>query len=256
MTVEPDARADVAPVLDMASQLAEWRARGADRIDPVRFHLIDALARKAAGQGGAARRVLDARLGDLIAAYEKMLEQAGVGTAAADRAAPARTAEPASESAPASTPIPAHAPAPVPAPEPARARATRPLVDLLNYIHKQTAEADAHRTLRKVALQRATYPELPEIDYFRDALSKVSTNRQVRQSLERVPENAGPLNSNHLVHRSLLMMRELSPGYLRHFLAYVDGLSWMEQVNAFGMPMGKDAVKPGAARKTSRAKAK
>jgi hypothetical protein len=130
------------------------------------------------------------------------------------------------------------------------------LVDLLNYIQKQTAESDAHRTLRKVALQRATYPELPEIDYFRDALSKVSTNRQVRQSLERVPENAGPLNSNHLVHRSLLMMRELSPGYLRHFLAYVDGLSWMEQVNAFGMPMAKETTRPGAARKTSRAKAK
>ena len=252
MTVEPDTRADVAPALDTASRLAEWRECSADRIDPVRFHLIDALARKAAGQGGAARRVLDARLGDLIAEYEHKLEQAGVRSAAADRAAPARAAESASEFAPEATPVPA----PVLAPEPGRARATRPLVDLLNYIQKQTAESDAHRTLRKVALQRATYPELPEIDYFRDALSKVSTNRQVRQSLERVPENAGPLNSNHLVHRSLLMMRELSPGYLRHFLAYVDGLSWMEQVNAFGTPLGKDAAKPGAARKSSRAKAK
>ncbi|GGX33471.1 hypothetical protein GCM10007242_45830 [Pigmentiphaga litoralis] len=205
--------------VDVESRLALWREQGADRIDPVRFHLIDAMARKSAGQGGATRRVLNARLRDLIAAYEKMLAQAGTV------AAP-------------------------PAP------ASRPLVDLLNYIQKQTAESDAHRTLRKVALQRATYPELPEIDYFRDALSKVSTNRQVRQSLERVPENAGPLNSNHLVHRSLLMMRELSPGYLRHFLAYVDGLSWMEQVNAFGMPMAKETARPGAARKTSRAKAK
>jgi hypothetical protein len=207
------------PTVDVESRLALWREQGADRIDPVRFHLIDAMARKSAGQGGAIRRVLNARLRELIAAYEKMLAQAGTV------AAP-------------------------PAP------ASRPLVDLLNHIQKQTAESDAHRTLRKVALQRATYPELPEIDYFRDALSKVSTNRQVRQSLERVPENAGPLNSNHLVHRSLLMMRELSPGYLRHFLAYVDGLSWMEQVNAFGMPMAKETARPGAARKTGRAKAK
>jgi len=221
-----------ASALDIASRLADWREHGADRIDPLRFHLIEALARRAAGQGGAARRLLNARLRDLIAAYETLVAKSGaVGTAAviADAAIPSATALP---------------------------TARRPLMDLLNYIQQQTAESDAHRTLRKVALQRATYPELPEIDYFRDALSKVSTNRQVRQSLERVPENAGPLNSNHLVHRSLLMMRELSPGYLRHFLAYVDGLSWMEQVNAFGMPMGKDAAKPGAARKTSRAKAK
>ncbi|NYE26481.1 DUF2894 domain-containing protein [Pigmentiphaga litoralis] len=238
MTVDPDASA-----LDIASRLADWREHGADRIDPLRFHLIEALARRAAGQGGAARRVLDARLRDLIAAYETLVAQAGAGSASADPVARAATALAAGS-------------APAAATASALPTARRPLVDLLNYIQQQTAESDAHRTLRKVALQRATYPELPEIDYFRDALSKVSTNRQVRQSLERVPENAGPLNSSHLVHRSLLMMRELSPGYLRHFLAYVDGLSWMEQVNAFGMPMGKDAAKPGAARKTSRAKAK
>ena len=238
MTVDPDASA-----LDIASRLADWREHGVDRIDPLRFHLIEALARRAAGQGGAARRLLNARLRDLIAVYETLVAQAGAGSASADPVARAATALAAGS-----------APAAATATAPPTAR--RPLVDLLNYIQQQTAESDAHRTLRKVALQRATYPELPEIDYFRDALSKVSTNRQVRQSLERVPENAGPLNSNHLVHRSLLMMRELSPGYLRHFLAYVDGLSWMEQVNAFGMPMGKDAAKPGAARKTSRAKTK
>ena len=238
MTVDPDASA-----LDIASRLADWREHGADRIDPLRFHLIEALARRAAGQGGAARRLLNARLRDLIAAYETSVAQAGAGSASADPVARAATALAAGS-------------APAAATATALPTARRPLVDLLNYIQQQTAESDAHRTLRKVALQRATYPELPEIDYFRDALSKVSTNRQVRQSLERVPENAGPLNSNHLVHRSLLMMRELSPGYLRHFLAYVDGLSWMEQVNVFGMPMGKDAAKPGAARRTSRAKTK
>jgi hypothetical protein len=26
-------------------------------------------------------------------------------------------------------------------------------------------------------------------------------------------------------------MRELSPGYLQHFLSYVDALSWIEQMN-------------------------
>ena len=53
----------------------------------------------------------------------------------------------------------------------------------------------------------------------------------MRQSLEQVPGNAGPLNSSSLVHRSLSLMRELSPGYLQQFLSYVDALSWMEQMN-------------------------
>lgn len=44
------------------AMLDAWRARGADRLDPVRFHVIAALDRRAAGHSGEARRILDARL--------------------------------------------------------------------------------------------------------------------------------------------------------------------------------------------------
>ena len=43
--------------------------------------------------------------------------------------------------------------------------------------------------------------------------------------------NAGPLNSHHLVHRALLLMRELSPEYLNRFMSYVDSLLWIDQAN-------------------------
>ncbi|ERI30971.1 PF11445 domain protein [Burkholderia cenocepacia BC7] len=42
--------------------LDAWREQGADRLDPVRFHRIDALERRAAVLDGAARALLDARL--------------------------------------------------------------------------------------------------------------------------------------------------------------------------------------------------
>jgi hypothetical protein len=38
------------------------------------------------------------------------------------------------------------------------------------------------------------------------------------------------LNSAVLVHRSLTLMSELSPGYLQHFLMYLDNLAWLEQL--------------------------
>lgn len=33
------------------------------------------------------------------------------------------------------------------------------------------------------------------------------------------------------MHRALALMRTLSPGYLLQFLAYVDALSWLQQLH-------------------------
>ncbi|WP_347315717.1 DUF2894 domain-containing protein, partial [Ralstonia pseudosolanacearum] len=92
-------------------------------------------------------------------------------------------------------------------------------------------------------------PELKTLDYFRETWSTVSTERQLRQALDQVPRNAGPLNSSSLVHRSLLLMQELSPAYLRQFLSYVDALSWMEQMSGNAAPAGPDAPRAASAKK-------
>jgi hypothetical protein len=75
-----------------------------------------------------------------------------------------------------------------------------------------------------------TYPELPALGEFQKIWSRVRTESQLRQSFQDTPENAGPLNSSALVHRSMTLMREISPGYLRHFLSYIDDLSWLERL--------------------------
>ncbi|AJY39617.1 DUF2894 domain-containing protein [Burkholderia humptydooensis] len=211
--------------------LDAWRARGADRLDPMRFRFIDALRQRTAGHGGDARRLLDARLAALIDAYADDLRRAESNADGAEYEA--------SASASASTPTPAASPA-----GPARG----PLAALLDYIgsHERRdagVPAESHAGQAASRTRVALRPEPEMLDYFRETWSKLSADSQLRASLEQVPKNAGPLNSSSLVHRSLSLMRELSPEYLRQFLSYVDALSWLQQMNGDEAAAGDEAAR-------------
>ncbi|KRE88324.1 hypothetical protein ASG87_06820 [Frateuria sp. Soil773] len=205
------------------ARLDAWRGQGADRLDPVRFHFIDALERRAAGHDGAARKLLDARLAGLLETYAADLERTGaVDGRARGEAAPG---------------------------VPARGA----LGDLVDYIARQAAR-DGTRAEAGPTLRRAS-PTGPEaLGELRKTWSELRTGSQLRKSLEQVPANAGPLNSGSLVHRSLTLMRELSPGYLQQFMAYVDALSWMEQVGGNAPAAVHDGGQPASARKRTRSR--
>ncbi|BEV48711.1 MULTISPECIES: DUF2894 domain-containing protein [Burkholderia] len=199
------------------AMLDAWREQGADRLDPVGFHRIDALERRAAVLDGAARALLDVRLATLIDGFAKRVARDD------DAEAPRETVQ-------AATSVPARG-------------ALAALVEGF----ARDAQAD----------RRGLDPEL--IDYFRTMWSKVRTEQQYRQSLDQVPRNAGPLNSNSLVHRSLATMRDLSPEYLQQFLSYVDALAWLEDLAGGGTQPEKEAPRAKAAkpaRKTTRTKAR
>lgn len=83
-------------------------------------------------------------------------------------------------------------------------------------------------------VQPPTFPELAALGEFRRLWSALRAESQLQQSLQPAHPDAGPLNSAGLVHRSIALMRELSPGYLQQFLAYVDDLVWMEQLAGSG----------------------
>ncbi|WP_454694991.1 DUF2894 domain-containing protein [Achromobacter aegrifaciens] len=217
-------------IVDARAMLDAWRETGADRLAPVRFQFMDALQRRAAAQDGQARKLLDGRLAALIQAYEAELDGAS-----------AEALEDAGESADESAQAGATAPAPA-ACEPG------PLAALAAYM------ADPGPDARGAADLRASYPELEVLEYFRGVWSRVSADRQVRQSQEQVHKNAGPLNSNQLVHRALSLMREVSPGYLQQFLSYTDALMWLEQVQAATAPPPKEAAPRAGAKKTARGK--
>ena len=206
--------------------LDAWRERGVDRMDPVRFHFIEALERRSASHSGEARRILDDRLNSLLTAYAGDLEKtaftaghAGGADRTTQLAVPTRGA----------------------------------LGELLDQIAGRAPLAkDGGPVTGHVTAQPPSWPELEVLEYFREVWSRLSTERQLRQSQQQVPGNAGPLNSSSLVHRSLSLMRELSPGYLQQFLSYVDALSWMEQMNGGGVVPGKEAPRAAGARKSTR----
>jgi hypothetical protein len=56
--------------------LAELRARGADRVDPVRFRYLEALARRAAAHGGDVRQLLERKLAQALSSYVAHCEAA------------------------------------------------------------------------------------------------------------------------------------------------------------------------------------
>lgn len=177
-------------------QLADWQQQGADRLDRLRFDVMLALARRAAGHQGAARQLLDQRLDALMAAYATDLaQQAGSDGPPAPQAA-----------------------------------SPGPLAGLALALHPQTAPAPAPADgAGSDAPPLPTPRDAPAaLDEARQLWSQVRARGQVRQSLQDTMPGAGPLNSTRLLHRTLTLMHALAPGCLEHYLAYVDVLAWME----------------------------
>jgi hypothetical protein len=204
--------------------LDAWREQGADRLDPLRFHFIEALEKRAASHGGAVRRMLEDRLSVLLDAYADALASAAIRIGSTDDTLTSRA--------------------------PARGA----LGELVDHIASCTATRDDDYSVGDLAPRSAPFPALAALDEFRKLWSKVRSDSHLRQSLAQGPANAGPLNSGALAHRSIALMRELSPGYLQHFLSYVDDLSWMEQINERRAATAKDAPAAASTRKRTRDK--
>lgn len=108
-------------------------------------------------------------------------------------------------------------------PPPRRAPAS-PLAGLNAHIERVSSAA---REPGPAGAER--WPELRSARHFRETWARYSAEQVVQQASDRAPENAGPLNSHRLVLSTLGLMRELSPDYLRRFLAQADALLWLDQ---------------------------
>jgi len=197
--------------------IAALREQGADRFDPVRFRFIETLARRTADLQGAARDVLDGRLAQALADYEARLAQA-----AGESGQPVASEE---------------------------LTGSSPLAELLALIGQPVPE-DPAGSIDKIGLRHVEAPgELKSMRYFRSTWSKLSVDKQLAQALEKAPENAGPLNSHHLVLQSLRQMRDISPAYLKRFMSYVDALFWLDQADG-SRSAGQKSGAGGDAEKT------
>lgn len=102
---------------------------------------------------------------------------------------------------------------------------------------------------RDIATAAPPGNELRSAQSFRDTWSRICAEDEVTHAVEQGPENAGPLNSHRLVLRTLGLMLDLSPDYLRRFLAHADALLWLDQAQSHTR-----AKPPAAKLKTARAK--
>lgn len=194
---------------DVRAMLEAWRAEGADRRDPLRFHFIRALAARADAHEGQARQRLDERLSQLVDAYARELAEAPAAAASVEDAVPS----------------------------PAAQRSTLGL--LLDRFANRTDAAAASMPDTTQPPPAAAFQTLPALDEFRRLWTGIRAESQLRESLEQAPADAGPLNSGVLVLRALDLMRTLSPGYLQHFLSYADALSGLEHAFGDTAPAGR-----------------
>jgi hypothetical protein len=156
----------------------------------LRQHHIQALQRRAASHRGEARRVIEARLQQLRAAALAEEQQAAPALAATQT----------------------HAATPTPSPD----TVTGPPADTLTAL------------LTHIAQHAAPPGQLKAVRDHSGTWARLRVDQRLTQSQAQVPSNAGPLNTQRLLHQALQLMREVSPAYLQHFMAHVDTLLALE----------------------------
>lgn len=82
--------------------------------------------------------------------------------------------------------------------------------------------------------------ELKTVRDHRGTWVKLGVQQRLTQTLAKVPDNAGPLNTQRLMHQALSLMGDASPAYLQHFMAHVDALLTLEQLGPQPTPARKD----------------
>lgn len=212
--------------IDPAREIAALRMTGADRLDPIRFHFIEALARRSRGQRGDVKRILDGRLMAALAAYRQRIERARdnaeqmmarTGEQWPDAADDLKRLFVAGDFSGVSRYV-------------AKLARTDPQVSLAD-LARRIAQHSPEESDRGLAEDIGSRPELKSVRLFRNTWARLGADKQVTQAIQQGPENAGPINSHRLVLRALALMRDISPDYLSRFVSYVDTLLWLDQAD-------------------------
>jgi hypothetical protein len=89
--------------------------------------------------------------------------------------------------------------------------------------------------------------ELKTVREHRGTWVQLGVQQRLTQTLAQVPDNAGPLNTQRLMHQALSLMGQTSPAYLQHFMAHVEALLALDQLSP--PPAAPAALPNGRARK-------
>lgn len=210
---------------DETPALEALRRDGAAQFDPVGFRHLEAMARRLPGLPAALQPRLQARLdsaiADLAQRFERSRQATGALVATLAASHPPRARELRRLLAAGD-----HAGVRRLGVLAAQPSGCAPLAQLNQHIRQLRQQAAPGNPL-ELGAEAAT--EMQSLRRFRDSWSRIVAEEQVEQAIGRAPDQAGPLNSHMLVLRSLSLMRELSPDYLRRFLSHLDSLLWLEE---------------------------
>ena len=200
------------------ARLDAWRDTGADRIDPPRFSLMRALADRAERHDGLVRQRLDARLAVLADAYaDTVAKHVPVTSQTGTTTSPLGALLQQLNAVPLQYPLPLHA---------------------ANTGAEQEGDSN----------EPGDTTLMPALDEFQQLWSRIRIESLLRQCLDSLPADAGPLHSSVLTYRAMALMQDISPDYLQHFIAYVDVLTWMDQLS------GGDSGSPATGRAPAKRK--
>lgn len=219
---------------DREREIAALRMDGAERLDPLRFHFIEALARRVQRQERAVGRILDGRLSEALAACRRRLERTRDEARQTIARATGRHPDAAGELQ--------------------RLFAAGDFGGLGRFVAR--LENDGRRSpLAELALlgtrpspakadggqtqESESRCELKSLRHFRNTWATRSADRQVSQAIQRAPGNAGPLNSHMLVLRTLSSLRDISPDYLNRLVSHVDALLRLDQAGQTSRPTAR-----------------
>ena len=222
-------------------ELESLRRQGAQHFDAVRLHYMEALARRMQTQPISVQRVLEPKLKSALADYAEGLMQAQ--KAASDEVASLCSQRP--EQAPQLRRLLAagdYASVRRIGRQPGLGRGRASLAQLN---HDIQSAAQAGSPAPGVSQATPSIAEMKSLHRFRQTWERMSAEDEVDKALSRAPENAGPLNSHSLALRSLALMREISPDYLRRFLSHLDALLWLDHVSQTSTPMSAKPVRRG-----------
>lgn len=226
LDLEPG-KAGASPEL-LRGTLAALRDAQADRFDPVRFRLIQALADKAIGQRPAVAGALAGKAQQALSGY---LDAYG---AARDRASAEINRLTASQ--------------PDAVPEQGK---LSPLAALTQDLARRRGGLGSRSALEEELWrqEQEIQDRVPgtdawdqtQVHEFRESLLQRQSERRMARALRDGPDSPGPLNSQALIIKSLALMQALSPAYAHRFVAYMDSLLVLGeevQVTAPAKPKG------------------
>jgi len=123
-----------------------------------------------------------------------------------------------------------------------------PLAELNAHIQQASTAARAS----EIMAGTGPWPELRSAARFRETWERLGAETQVQKAQACAPQNAGPLNPQRLMLDTLARMAELSPHYLRRFLAHTETLLWLEQAQGQLKQAPSAKAGPPRARKAGR----